>query len=189
LHGVFLAKSDLAGGRLRVARALSAFIEASGARVAASGGVKNDHVNPGGDTKKGFGNVPFARDEFTAEKIVLHVNVDLAQIRGYCLGPDVERLLVLLCLFRLRKLLDGDLRMRTACDLEPVTRAPKATRPDGFVLPGLADLEADVRVAIDKNRSAMVQTETSYDAKIESAKKKKDGVGDDDSDDETNGDD
>src|ERR1041384_1591540 len=30
LHGVFLAKKDLAGGRLRVARALSAFIEASG---------------------------------------------------------------------------------------------------------------------------------------------------------------
>jgi CRISPR-associated protein Csb1 len=28
IHGVFLAKKDLAGGRLRVARALSAFIEA-----------------------------------------------------------------------------------------------------------------------------------------------------------------
>lgn len=67
IHGVFLAKKDLAGGRLRVARALSAFIEASGVRIAASGGVKNDHVNPSGVTKDGFGNVPFARDEFTAE--------------------------------------------------------------------------------------------------------------------------
>ena len=67
LHGVFLAKKELAGGRLRVARALSAFIEASGVRVAASGGVKNDHVNPSGEAKDGFGNVPFARDEFTAE--------------------------------------------------------------------------------------------------------------------------
>jgi CRISPR-associated protein Csb1 len=187
LHGVFLAKSDLAGGRLRLARALSAFIEARGARVAASGGVKNDHVNPGGDTKKGFGNVPFARDEFTAEKIVLHVNFDLAQVRGYGLGADAERLLVLLGLYRLRKLVDGDLRLRTACDLEPVTRAPKATRPDGFVLPSLTDLETDVRASIAKNKAAMVQTETSYDAKIESAKKKKDG--EEDSDDETNGDD
>lgn len=185
LHGVFLAKSDLAGGRLRVARALSAFIEASNARVAASGGVKNDHVNPAGDTPKGFGNVPFARDEFTAEKIVLHVNFDLAQVRGYGLGADAERLLVLLGLHRLRKLIDGDLRLRTACDLEPVTRDPEATRPDGFVLPKLSDLETDLKTSIEKNKSAMVQTETSYDAKIEPAKKKKDSGGDS-QDDETN---
>jgi CRISPR-associated protein Csb1 len=86
LHGVFLAKKDLAGGRLRVPRALSAFIEAEGVKGAASGGVKNDHVNPSGDTKKGFGNVPFARDEFTAERIVLYAKLDLSQIRGYGLG-------------------------------------------------------------------------------------------------------
>lgn len=187
LHGVFLAKSDLAGGRLRVARALSAFIEASNARVAASGGVKNDHVNPAGETKKGFGNVPFARDEFTAEKILLHVNFDLAQVRGYGLGADAERLLVLLGLHRLRKLIDGDLRLRTACDLEPVTRDPEATRPGGFVLPELNDLETDLKVSIEKNKSVMVQTETIYDVKIESAKKKKDGDSDAD-DDATNGD-
>lgn len=60
IHGVFLTKKDLAGGRLRVARALSSFIEASGATVAASGGVKNDHVNPSGETKSGFGNVPLS---------------------------------------------------------------------------------------------------------------------------------
>ena len=34
IHGVFLAKPDLAGGRLRVARALTAFIEADGVKVA-----------------------------------------------------------------------------------------------------------------------------------------------------------
>jgi CRISPR-associated protein Csb1 len=170
LHGVFLAKKELAGGRLRVARALSAFIEASGARVAASGGVKNDHVNPAGDTKNGFGNVPFARDEFTAEQIMLHVNFDLAQVRGYGLGADAERLLVLLGLHRLRKLLDGDLRLRTACDLEPVTRAPLASRPEGFVLPSLGELEADLEASIEKNKAAMETTETTYDAKIESAK-------------------
>jgi CRISPR-associated protein Csb1 len=146
-------------------------------------------VNPGGDTKNGFGNVPFARDEFTAEKIVLHVNFDLAQVRGCGLGADAERMLVLLGLYRLRKLIDGDLRLRTACDLEPVTRAPKATRPEGFVLPSLSDLEADVRAAIKTNKSAMVQIETTYDAKIESAKKKKDNDRDSEGDDEANGDD
>ena len=49
IHGVFLAKKELAGGRLRVARAVSAFIEARGVRVAASGGVKSDHVHPSGE--------------------------------------------------------------------------------------------------------------------------------------------
>ena len=85
IHGVFLAKKELAGGRLRIARALSAFIEASGVNIAASGGVKNDHVHPGrveGDTKNNFGNVPFSRDEYVAERIDCHVNLDLAQIRG-----------------------------------------------------------------------------------------------------------
>jgi CRISPR-associated protein Csb1 len=196
LHGVFLAKKELAGGRLRVARALSAFIEASGGRVAASGGVKNDLVNPSGDTKKGFGNVPFARDEFTAERIVLHVNFDLAQVRGYGLGPDAERLLILLGLYRLRKLIDGDLRLRTACDLEPGTRDPRATRPVGFILPSASVLETDLRAAITKNGSAMVHAETNYDAKIESAREKKKGShgenetdGEKHSDEETNGDD
>lgn len=187
LHGVFLAKPDLAGGRLRVARALSAFIEASNARVAASGGVKNDHVNPAGETKRGFGNVPFARDEFTADKVVLHVNFDLAQVRGYGLGSEAERLLVLLGLHRLRKLIDGDLRLRTACDLEPVTRDPAAMRPAGFVLPSLTALDEDLRVSIKNNKSAMVQTETSYDAKLESVKKNREqeesgGGGDDEGD-------
>jgi len=188
LHGVFLAKSNLAGGRLRLARALSAFIEATNARVAASGGVKNDHVNPAGNTSDGFGNVPFARDEFTAENIVLHVNFDLAQIRGYGLGGDAERLLVLLGLHRLRTLIDGDLRLRTACDLESVTHDPEATRPSGFVLPALSSLEADLKASIERNRSAMVHTETSYDAKIESEKRKKDSDAEADSgDDEFDG--
>lgn len=172
LHGVFFAKPDFAGGRLRVARSLSAFIEASGVRIVASGGVKNDHVNPSGNTGKGFGNVPFARDEFTAEKITLYVNFDLAQVRGYGLGQDAEKLLILLGLFRLRKLLDGDLRLRTACDLEPVTLSPKATRPEDFVLPHLSELETDLRSSIEKNNKLMVQSETSYTEKIESAKKK-----------------
>jgi CRISPR-associated protein Csb1 len=187
LHGVFLAKPELAGGRMRVARSISAFIEATNARVAASGGVKNDHVNPAGETKRGFGNVPFARDEFTADRIVLHVNFDLAQVRGYGLGAEAERLLVLFGLHRLRKLIDGDMRLRTACDLEPRTRDPEATRPHGFALPKLGDLETDLKASIDKNKSQMIQTETNYDAKIESAKKKKESDAETE-DDETNGD-
>ena len=142
LHGIFLAKKDLAGGRLRLPRSLSAFIEAENATVAASGGVKNDTVNPSGDTAKGFGNVPFSRDEWVAEQITAYFNLDLRQIRAFGLGAEVERLLILLALFKIRKFLAVGLRLRTACDLDASGVA--VTRPDGFDLPALDDIEAEL---------------------------------------------
>lgn len=174
LHGVFLAKKELAGGRLRVARAVSAFVEADGVRIAASGGVKNDHVHPGkvdGDSKNHFGNIPFARDEFTAESIACHINIDLAQIRGYGLGEAVERLLVLLTLYRVRRLLDGDLRLRTACDLEPVSRdAIHASRPVGFTLPSLSALEQALPAAIAACAGLMTSSIFAFEDDLKSAK-------------------
>lgn len=180
IHGVFLAKKDLAGGRLRVARALSAFIEATGAIVAASGGVKNDHVNPSGDTGKGFGNVPFARDEYVADRIDFHINLDLAQIRGYGLDPKVQKLLILLALYRVRKLLDGDLRLRTACDLEPLDRDQLvAPRPADFKLPLLADLDSAVKAAIADCNSLMVHTTVTFEDELKKAKDEKKPKADD----------
>jgi CRISPR-associated protein Csb1 len=173
IHGVFLAKKDLAGGRLRISRALSAFIEASDARVAASGGVKNDHVNPSGDTKAGFGNVPFSRDEFVGE-IACHINLDLAQIRGYGLGEKAEELLVLLALYRVRKLLDGDLRLRTACDLEPFnSERIIASRPAGFELPSLTDLESALMKSIESCRDLMTHTIATFDDELKKGKEDK----------------
>lgn len=190
IHGVFLAKKDLAGGRLRIARALSAFIEATGAAVAASGGVKNDHVNPSGDTKSGFGNVPFARDEYVADRIDCQINLDLAQIRGYGLEPKVQKLLILLALYRVRKLFDGDLRLRTACDLEPVDRDNLlAARPVGFKLPSLGELESAVKAAITECKDLMVNTTVTFEDELKKAKDEKKPKADDadgSSDDEDN---
>lgn len=138
LHGVFLAKKDLAGGRLRLPRALSGFIEAKEVKVAASGGVKNDSVNPSGEASKGFGNVPFSRDEFVSPKITAYFNLDLAQIRGYGFSGEVEMLLVALGLFKVRKFLETGLRLRTACDLD--CQSVEVQRPNGFQLPALSDL-------------------------------------------------
>lgn len=140
LHGVFLAKKDLAGGRLRLPRALSGFIEASKVNTAASGGVKNDGVNPSGDTSKGFGNVPFARDEFVSPEIEAFFNLDLAQLRGYGFPQPVYELLVALALFKIRGFLEEGLRLRTACDLECMSIEFK--RPSGFQLPSWDELKA-----------------------------------------------
>lgn len=139
LHGVFLAKKELAGGRLRLPRALSGFIEATDTKVAASGGVKNDSVNPSGDTSKGFGNVPFSRDEFVSPDIAAYFNLDLAQLRGYGFPQAVFNLLVALALYKIRAFLDSGLRLRTACDLE--CEALDVQRPIGFQMPTLDTLE------------------------------------------------
>ena len=148
LHGAWL--SQLGKGRLRINRALSSFIEASGIHLAASGGAKNDHVDSGtkkkadddavGSSNDGFGNVIFQRDEYAADRITAFFNLDLKQIRSYGLDRDAQKLLVALALFKIRALLDGDLRLRTACDL--TVKELKVTAPKDFALPELTTLRA-----------------------------------------------
>jgi CRISPR-associated protein Csb1 len=159
IHGVFLAKSELAGGRLRLPRLLSGFIEASDIRTAESGGVKNDRVDPTGDTKKGFGNVPFHRTEFVAKEIISYFNLDLAQIRGYGLEECASNLIIALSLLKIRRFLSTGLRLRTACDLEMdgelVIKKPK----EGFSMPEESDLlnECSAFIGICKEKSCFVE--------------------------------
>jgi CRISPR-associated protein Csb1 len=148
IHGVFLAKKDLAGGRLRLPRALSGFVEARDVTVAPSGGVKKDDVDPSGDTKSGFGHVPFHRDEYTG-RITAFFNLDLAQVRGYGFEKEVEELLIGLSLFKIRKVLMEGLRFRTACDLEVVGEL-RVKRPSGFELPKLDELKKSLPEMIER---------------------------------------
>jgi CRISPR-associated protein Csb1 len=144
VHGVFLAKKEIAGGRMRLPRALTAFIEAEDVHTVASGGVKNDIVDPSGDTAKGFGNVPFHRDEYTG-KITAFFNIDLSLIRGFGLGDDVTSLLIGLSLFKIQKFLHEGLRLRTACDLEITESGTlQVQRPVQFLMPSLKELETEL---------------------------------------------
>lgn len=148
LHGVFLAKKDLAGGRLRLPRVISSFIEAGDVNVAPAGGVKRDDVDPQGDTKKGFGHVPFHRDEYTGN-LTAYFNIDLSQIRGFRLGDQAEALLQAISMYKVRRVLRDGLRLRTACDLQPKGDV-RVTRPEGFAFPELSDLEAQLPGLIQK---------------------------------------
>lgn len=150
LHGVFLEKI---AGVIRTPRALSGFVEAENVATASSGGVKNDRVDAsgkseGGGAAEGYGNVPFARDEYTAKTIVAYFNLDLSQIRAFGLGAEAERLLNAFALFKIRKFLAEGLRLRTACDLDLVTL--DVIRPSGFAVPELADLKAALPALIAK---------------------------------------
>lgn len=149
IHGVFL--SLLGDGRVRIPRALSGFIEAEDVRPAQSGGVKNSPVDPKGeiqvDVSKNeqgiYSNVPYSRMEFVARKITAYFNLDTQQIRSYGLSESATHLLIALALLKVRRFLDSDLRLRTACILECADL--KATRPDGFSLPEEAELLAEVK--------------------------------------------
>lgn len=125
LHGCFLEEI---GGRLRIPRVLSGFIEAAAVGIAESGGVKNNIVQP--ELKGGAGNVPYSRTEFTARRITAYFNLDLAQLRGFAIPEEARRLLLALALFKIRRFLSTGLRLRTACDLEPVEEL-RVTRPTG----------------------------------------------------------
>jgi CRISPR-associated protein Csb1 len=145
VHGVFLEKI---AGRLRHPRALSAFVEATDVRRADSGGVKFDRAMPkplkGLDAAGGYGNVPFHRIEFTAKAITAYFTLDLAQLRGYGLGAEATELLIVLSLWKVRKFLDSNMRLRTACELELVDgeKSILVKRPvAGFSLPAANDLE------------------------------------------------
>ncbi len=149
IHGCFLEEI---GGRLRVTRALSSFVEARGVGVAESGGVKNNIVQP--DLKGGEGNVPYHRTEFTAERITAYFNLDLALLRSYGLPNEAYQLMLALALFKIRCFLSTGLRLRTACDLEPVDEL-QVTRPqDGFVIPPEDELLAECRTLIGRCRES-----------------------------------
>lgn len=148
IHGIFLEKI---GGVVRLPRLLSGFIEARGVREAVSGGVKFDRVQPEtttstpyGKADEGFGNVPFARDEYTAERIDAFFNIDLALLRGLGLFEPAEDMLLTLCLFKIRRFVDVGLRLRTACDLM-VRNGITIRKPQGESFPETDDVEAAVR--------------------------------------------
>jgi len=99
----------------------------------------------------------------------------------------VERLLILLALYKVRKLLDGDLRLRTACDLEPVDRDHiVASRPKGYTLPNRSELENALKNSIEECKHAMTNTTVTYEDELKRAKddKKSSGDGEDSSDDD-----
>lgn len=156
IHGIFLEK---VAGVIRSPRVLTSFIEAENVEVAASGGVKIDRIQPetGGDStpygkaKDGFGNVPFHRDEFTGN-LKIYFNVDLSQIRGFGFDEAATNLLIGLALFKIRALLEGGMRLRTACDLE-LDGDLQVTRPDDFELPSHRQLLETMPDLIEAARS------------------------------------
>ncbi|MCK4269120.1 MAG: type I-U CRISPR-associated protein Cas7 [Methanogenium sp.] len=152
LHGAFM--SNLEDGRVKVQRALTGFIEAEGINEVVSGGVKNSPLDPTGeirannyDGKNVYGNVPYHRMEYTAERIVAYFNFDVSLFEGYGLPDEAKELLIALGLYKVRRLLNQGLRLRTACDFI-VKDEIRVVSPDGFVIPDEDDLLETIKERI-----------------------------------------
>lgn len=155
LHGVFFSR--MAIWQPRVARAVTSFIEASNVRAAVSGGVKKDSVNPasdkstGQDSGAGYGMVPHHRVEYTAAQIQLLYVIDEQQLRSYGLSEHATELLSALAAYELASLLDGGLRLRTACDLV-------VSDGSAALVPSLDAARTRLSAAIDAARPELGET-------------------------------
>lgn len=150
VHGVFFADKKWPG-QPKIARALTAFVEAEDVERADSGGVKRDHVrhalsDDAGGTAEGYGSVPFHRTEWTARSIIASFALDRDQLRSYGLGDAETDLLEAIALWEIRTLLDGGLRLRTACDLVPLDA--EVVDQSGMELASAAELADRIRVGI-----------------------------------------
>lgn len=146
VHGVFFADAAWPG-QPRIARALTASIEARDVNEAVSGGVKVDHVRHSlgeaeGGTAEGYGTVPFHRVEYTAREIEAAFVLDLGQLDAYGLPDGPRDMLEAIALWEVAQLLEGGLRLRTACDLVNIG----VTQGEA---PSSADLEERIRKAIE----------------------------------------
>jgi CRISPR-associated protein Csb1 len=130
VHGVFFARKEWPW-QPKIARAVTGFVEAYDVIPAISGGVKRDSVNNEGKegaTTEGYGMVPYHRVEYTAGTITAYFTIDREQFRSYGLSESATALLEALAEFEIGSLLDGGLRLRTACDL--TVRQVRGERPD-----------------------------------------------------------
>jgi CRISPR-associated protein Csb1 len=153
VHGVFFARKNWPQ-QPKIARAVTSFIDADDVRVAASGGIKTDSVNPRSDkndgrgAETGYGMVPHLRTEYTARTITAYVTVDIEQLQSYGLGAKRTALLEALVWFELTHFFsDEGMRLRTACDLK-VTNLATLPKTEAQASEDLADavsaLEGDL---------------------------------------------
>lgn len=153
IHGIFMA--NFGDGRIKLARALTSFVEGRDVREVSSGGVKNNPIDPSGKlqvigySEKVYSNVPYHRTEYVAGQITASFAVDVELLRSYRLDDAATRLLIGLALYKIRCFLDGGMRLRTACDLVLMGDV-HVTTPAGETLPAKDALLKEVQAGIKR---------------------------------------
>lgn len=152
LHGVWL--SSVWGGRARLARAISARIDAHDVwtqDVQVGGQKTGDGVQEvkvhqkESEGKAVFGEIPHHTSEVSASSILARIVLDLALLRSYGLGEAREQALTAVSVLQIRELLDAWPRRRSRCTLLPIDASQAPREPKGWTLPEVADLRTACR--------------------------------------------
>lgn len=125
LHGVWFNDADFSGGKVRITRALSGYIEASDPSPANFGFQKRDLVydrtekESGQTAESGYGSVIGPRQHFTSPQVKAYFQIDLERLRSYGLANEQVRALAAWAIYKVRRVLvasrDGIADLRTEC--------------------------------------------------------------------------
>lgn len=128
LHGIWFNDASFAGGKVRLTRALSGYIEARDPSTANFGFQKRDMVSDrtdkesGQSAAKGYGSVIGPKQHFTSADIKAYFQLDLERLRSYGLPDGDVRALVAWAIYKIRRVLlasrDGVADLRTECKFE-----------------------------------------------------------------------
>jgi CRISPR-associated protein Csb1 len=130
LHGIWFNESSFAGGKVRITRALSGYIEARDPTTANFGFQKRDQVSDrtdkeaGQSAAEGYGSVIGPKQHFTSPEVKAYFQVDLERLRSYGLSKEQVRALTAWAIYKIRRVLvasrDGVADLRTECKFETV---------------------------------------------------------------------
>ena len=140
LHGIWFNNSAFAGGKVRITRALSGYIEASSPSPANYGFQKRDPVSDrtdkeaGQSAAEGFGSVIGPKQHFTSPEIHAYFQIDIERLRSYGLNPEQVNALTAWAIYKIRRVLlssrDGIADLRTECKFEPASVTAKYVHKD-----------------------------------------------------------
>lgn len=132
LHGVWFNEASFAGGKVRITRALSGYIEARDPATANFGFQKRDPVSDrtdkeaGQSAAEGYGSVIGPKQHFTSPEVKAYFQIDLERLRSYGLSPEQVRALTAWAIYKIRRVLvasrDGVADLRTECKFEVAER-------------------------------------------------------------------
>jgi CRISPR-associated protein Csb1 len=167
LHGIWFNDASFAGGKVRITRALSGYVEARSPAPANFGFQKRDPVSDrtdkeaGQSAAEGYGSVIGPKQQFTSPEIKAYFQLDLERLRSYGLTPEQVRALAAWAIYKIRRVLtasrDGVADLRTECKFEVVNIAVKRVDKDtgeknDFVIPELGnDLTSEFSSLKSKN--------------------------------------
>lgn len=182
LHGVWFNESSFSGGKVRLTRALSGYIEAKNPSAANFGFQKRDSVSDrtdkeaGHSAAEGYGSVIGPKQHFTAAETKAYFQIDLERLRSYGLANDQVRALAAWAIYKIRRVLvasrDGVADLRTECKFETTGEvnswlvAQNTGKKDPFALPEL-DEKNDLIAAFGSLKTASKPLEVWWVPNIE----------------------